>query len=121
MAYADYRFYVDEYKGEAVSETAFPRLSEDASGLIDQMTYGRLKRGAEVTRDVKMAVCAVAEALQKQQAEQTAAGVESETVGSYSVSYEDASVARQRRQQEQIDAAGRYLLRTDPLRYAGVY
>lgn len=38
MAYIDYTFYTDVYKGIPISEDAFSRLAERATEIIDQLT-----------------------------------------------------------------------------------
>ena len=43
MAYADFEFYRDTYRG-ALSETAFGRFSERASDYIDSRTEYILKK-----------------------------------------------------------------------------
>lgn len=121
MIYADYSFYSEVYQGNLTS-VQFAPAARDASAYIDQITFGRLKRGAPVTEAVKMATCAVAEAIAKNagRQEQQAAGVKSETVAGHSVTYEDASACLRRQKAEMADAANRWLLLSDPLRYAGV-
>ncbi|BBW97229.1 hypothetical protein ACPVTF_04145 [Geobacillus icigianus] len=38
MAYIDYTFYTDVYKGIPISEDAFSRLAERATAMINQLT-----------------------------------------------------------------------------------
>lgn len=85
MAYADYKFYTDTYKG-TLSEAAFGRLSERASDYIDARTNYVLKKGipAGYEERVRKCCCALAEAMEKNEK----GGVKSsESVGNYSVSY----------------------------------
>ena len=85
MAYADYKFYTDTYKG-TLSEAAFGRLSERASDYIDARTNYVLKKGipAEYEERVRKCCCALSEAMEKNEK----GGVKSsESVGNYSVSY----------------------------------
>lgn len=121
MAYADYQYYTEIYCG-ALTLDQFTPAVRDASAYIDQITYGRLREGAQVTDAVKMATCAVAETIAKNagRQEQQAAGVKSETVAGHSVTYEDASACLRRQKAEMADAVNRWLLLSDPLRYAGV-
>lgn len=86
MAYADYKFYHEVYRG-TLSEADFIRLSERASDYIDSRTEYILKK-AGITEDmqerVKKACCALAETIRGNER----GGVKtSEKVGNYSVSY----------------------------------
>lgn len=120
--YATYQYYTDMYRGKLTSEKEWPKLCVEASAYIDMLTFGRLRCGAEITDSVKMAVCAVAETIQHRNTETAARaeGVKSESVGSQSVTYEDAATAATRFETEKRAAADLYLPRSDPLRYAGV-
>lgn len=111
MAYADYAYYTTVYLGNAISEADFPRLAQRAGECIDQLTFGR---AADATGDLQTAVkdacCAVAEAVQRNEAMQETAGVSSEKVGDLSVSYTQLS-AREANRRINI-AATQYLART---------
>lgn len=99
MAYADYTFYTDVYYGDQISEGDFPRLSERASDYIRAMTQGisdKVTGNAEEA--VKKTMCAVAEVIQDEsritsKAFSGEATVSSESVGSWSRSYKDASLS----------------------------
>lgn len=62
MAYADYNYYKDTYKGTLDEETA-AKLLEEASDEVDKLTYGRIrKKGFENLTEyqqglIKKAVC----------------------------------------------------------------
>ncbi len=68
MAYADYEFYLSEYKGN-LKESDFIRLSERASDVIDSKTdfiirkkgFGNIPE--ELAERIKKACCAVSESL----------------------------------------------------------
>ena len=122
MAYADFTFYSETYRGAAIVIGDFDRLALRASERIDQLTFDRA--GPIVTADedadtitlIGMATCAVAEELA---ALETDGGViQSERIGQHAVTYavgatnatEHARIAR---------AARRYLDRTE-LMYRGV-
>lgn len=67
MAYADFEFYTETWKGDALSEAAAERYLERASEQLDALTFRRLERAfpedeADALR-VRKAVCAMAEAL----------------------------------------------------------
>lgn len=93
--YADYRFYTNEYFGNLITFDEFERLSARASAFLDYYTRGKAKNNADLYA-LKMACCAIAE--QQKQIESTAEntaqsgnGIKSESVGSYSVTYQTAA------------------------------
>ena len=116
MVYADFEYYRDVYHGSAIDEGAFPALAREASLFIDQLTYNRLNQGWTVTGAVKMATCAVADIIQEhkdvRKAAKTAAGVKSESVGSWSVAYQDPNIIREALNSAMSDAAANYLIFT---------
>lgn len=93
--YADYSFYTNEYFGNVITEAEFERLSTRASAFLDYYTRGKAKSNADLPA-LKMACCAIAEQ-QKQvestieNASQSGSGIKSESVGSYSVTYQTAA------------------------------
>ncbi len=84
----DYRFYIQDYLGSAISEGDFPRLCKRAGEVLT-----RYKRIYNVTEpepgSEKMAVCAMADALSGFEAVQNGetGAVQSASIGSVSVSY----------------------------------
>lgn len=93
MTYANETFYRDNYLlgRKPVISTGFPFYARQASQLIDQYTFGRLKGLEEIPEDVMMCCCELAEAKfirEKQQRE--AGGKTSEHIGTYSVSFGSA-------------------------------
>lgn len=88
--YADYEFYVNSYAGEALGKdyVSVKKWLTRASAYLDILTFHRLSkhhpREKSAQFAVKMACCAVAEALQKID-EQEAAGKASmnESIGAY--------------------------------------
>lgn len=97
--YADYAFYSEQYGGE-MAEKSFNRYANAAAAFITQITQGR-KLPKEAAA---MAVCAVAEVMQRQN---TRAGVAGENNDGLSISYtaqtEDAAAS------EAFRAAALYL------------
>lgn len=67
MAYTDYAFYTNEYYGDVVPETDFPKYADLASDRIDTITFDRLVDGipsdSRANKKVQKAVCSVTEAL----------------------------------------------------------
>lgn len=103
MVYADFEFYSDSFLGLAISEADFPRLALRASQFLDYYTQGKAEANSDLDA-VKMACCALAEQYQIiEKAAKIAAdtmtgenAVKSESVGSYSVSYQTASEASEK-------------------------
>lgn len=109
MAYADYIYYTAVYGGTELDERDFSRAVRDASAHLDLVTFGRLKHSA-TPDEVKMAACAVADAIYREGQHQ---GIASENVDGYAVTY----TAGKRELMEVVD---RYIPPSSPLRYAGV-
>lgn len=67
MAYTDYTFYKNEYYGDVVPETDFPKYADRASDRVDEITFDCLADGlpndSRANKKVQKAVCSVAEAL----------------------------------------------------------
>lgn len=86
MAYADFSYYKNVYRG-TLSEAEFTRLAERASDYIDGRTQYILKKAGipdEMSERVKKACCALAETIRGNEK----GGVKtSEKVGDYSISY----------------------------------
>lgn len=118
MIYADYAYYSDTYNGKSISEDAFAALARRASLFIDRLTFNRLNTGWPVTDAVKMAACAVAEAMkvtddaQVMQVAVYAAGIKSENTDGRSVSYNDADTIRAAYEAQWAGTAEPYLLYT---------
>ncbi len=124
--YADYRFYLDDFQGSAISPQDWPALARRADAFIDAITYQRLHDGWPVTDAVKNACCAVAEEIQAQQKyaaalSAAAAGIQSENNDGYSVTFGAYAESQAAYTAKLRDAADVYLPPSDPIRYAGFY
>jgi hypothetical protein len=98
MVYADFDFYQNDYFGQTIQESDFPRLALRASAFLDYYTQGRAEAHADLPA-LKMACCELAEqyavidaanAAATKAASETMEGgaeVQSESVGSWSKSY----------------------------------
>lgn len=102
MAFADYTYYIETFKGASLTENEFPMLAERASDYLVYLTYGRATVDDE---PVKRAMCALAEQFKVIFKAQSAASsdsgeIASQTVGSYSVTYRSSAdlVASQRKE-----------------------
>lgn len=117
-AYVDYTYYTTTYLGEAISAADFPRLALRASATIDNLTFDRAAPIVTVATDtatidkIKMATCAVAEELQKQDQAGGADGIQSESVGVNSVTYSANSSKQLTNETRQSKAAKLYLAST---------
>lgn len=88
MIYVDYSYYVDAFYGSKIAEKDFYRYALRASQFLDYYTRGKAKDNAEL-EEIKLACCAVAECVfTGDSAVNNVKGLKSESVGSYSVSYE---------------------------------
>lgn len=111
MAYVDYVYYTDIYNGASVPESAFDAAAVRASEILDSLTFGRITAPLADEEDVKRACCAIAEQVYVD--EQRGGNVQSESVGSYSVTYREASA------NQYTALAARYLANTG-LMYRGL-
>ncbi|MBP1560372.1 MAG: hypothetical protein J6C96_03905 [Oscillospiraceae bacterium] len=100
MAYADYFFYQNTYKGNKLSEADFDQNSERASDYIDKRTdYVLHKSGIPPGMELRVqkACCALAETIKSFES----GGVKSsESVEGYKVSY---AVGSQRSADQRMD------------------
>lgn len=111
MVYADYGFYASCFMGSSIKEEDFNRLALRASQFLDYYTLGKSRNNPGL-ENLKMACCAIAEKYQVLEKAQKAVveslnggeSVKSESVGSYSVSYQTASEKAQGANQAVIDA-----------------
>jgi hypothetical protein len=114
-AYTDYTYYTTTYLGTAIASTAFAQLALRASAVIDQITFSRVAAIilANTETDnidlIKMAVCAVAEQLQTNDASGSNGGIKSESIGSNSVTYVDGSQMTLSNDRKLSNAAKLYL------------
>ena len=123
--YSTYRYYVDTFHGRKLSEADFNEYSVRAQAFIDQVTFGRLLTIAKKwkTKDcVKKCECALAEyipALEKADDKAVAGDLNSESVGSYSVSYKSGVDMADNANRRMYSICEQYLSNTGLL-YRGV-
>lgn len=111
MAFVDYTYYRDVFKGSRVSESDFPFLSERASEYVSYITAGRATDESEA---VKKACCALVDEMNEMD---TSGNIASETVGGHSISYAD--VGAMAKNKRLMSVAKMYLAFTGLL-YCGV-
>jgi len=118
--YADYTYYSETFLGTAIALADFERLALRASAQIDRLTFGQAAAiitadtDAEKVAAIKMATCAVAEAIQSVEASPE---VSSERVGQHSVTYH---LGKATPDQVKISDAARLWLAPTGLMYRGV-
>lgn len=99
MSYADYSFYVVEYRGNKLPEEVFDTAAEHASAYIDYVTMRRARNASgDAMRAVQCATCAIAEEIANGEklgdiAFEPKSGIASETIGNWSRSYEKKAVS----------------------------
>lgn len=106
MPMADFAFYTDVYMGELIPEKSFAGMALRANEYLQ-----RLQRVYQVSvpgeESLKMAVCAVAEAIYA--ASKRRGGVTAASVGQVSVHYESGDRADRALQRELYEKASIYL------------
>lgn len=100
-ALTDSTFYGGTYKnamGECtIPSTAFDKWSIKASNLVRMYTYGNIDETIEISEDVQVCVCELAEHLYScnQRDSESDSSVASEKDGSWSASYKDRKTVEQ--------------------------
>lgn len=122
MIYADEKFYTEKYLlgRKPVISTGFLFYARQASQVIDQYTFNRLKDELVVPEAVQMCCCELAEveySREKQQKE--SGGKTSEKIGTYSVSFTSTQESAQAVASEQRSIIMKWLADTG-LCYQGV-
>lgn len=102
MAYTDYDFYINKYYGDQIDEEDFQKFAERASDYVYSYTQGLSNNVAstKTIEQVRKATCAIAEILQdentvSQKAYSSSPMISSESVGSYSRSFEKAEMGEE--------------------------
>ena len=116
-SYCDYTYYTTTYLGTLILSADFPRLALRASAFLDGVTFNRTLPVVTAASDtttidkIKMAVCAVAEEIQKQDNSGGAdgQGIQSESIGSNSVTYSAGALQTLNSDQRLSRAAKLYL------------
>ena len=67
MGYTTYEFYNDEYYGDSIEESLFPKWESRATDRLDELTYGNITADAleEYSEKIQKATCALADLLYK--------------------------------------------------------
>lgn len=112
MAYVDIDFYKKTYKGSVIPDAAFDYWATQASGYLDCITFDRA--ASSLDDRVRMAACAVAEAMYK--LDKDGGIIASEHSGSYIKTLHVGS--RDTAERRKYNAAALYLANTG-LMYRG--
>lgn len=121
-AYADYDFYENTYGGTAIASADFSTFAIRASYMIDHLTFDRADAiitadtDADKVEAIKLATCAVAETIQD--INDRTGQIQSEKVGSHSVTYTATPSNSLSDDARMSQAAKRYLAKTG-LMYRG--
>lgn len=108
----DYAYYKGPFGGQILSEEDFSFCEPIAERYVHSVTFWRLKNVFNVPDEFKLAVCAVCDVIQAQMEQDCDSSVKSESVGSYSVTYEDVNTRIEREDKQKYKAASYYLLPT---------
>jgi hypothetical protein len=123
-AYVDHEFYEDEYGGTAIALADFGLYAIRASAEIDYLTYDRaaeeIDEDTTLVTAIKNAVCAVADEMYTIAQAGHSKQIQSEKVGSYSVTYAETPETNLSEHERMSRAAKRYLGRTG-LMFPGFY
>lgn len=124
MIYADESFYESKYLlgRKPVISTGFLFYARQASQIIDQYTFGRLKDTAEadIPEEVQMCCCELAEAeLRSEKQKKESGGKTSEKIGTYAVTFGGALESAKAAAEERRAIVMKWLANTG-LCYQGV-
>ena len=95
--YADAAFYTDKYLlgRKPVISAGFDYYARSVSRIMNNLTFGRIDKLPELTDDIRMCCCELAESCYTNEKERTAAGGKtSEKNGTYSVTYSEKVLSR---------------------------
>jgi hypothetical protein len=123
-AYVDYTYYSNTYHGSVIVSAAFDGLAVRASAYIDRLTFNRTapiilaNTDTDTITQIKMATCAVAEELQRQDSVGGLDGLQSESLAGSSVSYNSKAQAQKSNSMKVTQTASLFLADTG-LMYKG--
>ena len=115
----EYGYYREDYFGDTLSESSWPKYEARAVTIFHHYTFKRLKGVSNVQDDVKMCICELAEVLYEyERVDKMSAGIASESVDGHSVSYQKTSLYD--REGQLKDVCRKYLAHTG-LMYPGAW
>lgn len=117
--YATYEYYTNSFFGDALTEAEFSKASTRASSFLDYYTRGKSKLNPDLD-ELKMACCAIAEQYHIFERDSASvAGVQSESVGSWSKTYRSGTEVAEEVQKKVATLARQYLSTTGLLYRGG--
>ena len=125
MSYVDYKYYIEIFGGEFVSEDDFPSLLSRASEIVEEMCMYRIqaenmdKYGTFIQEQVKKAVCAQIEYLDANGGSEMDNGGEFQSAGLGKFNYTKASSSETSAQSVRAPRAMRLLAPTGLLYRGG--
>jgi hypothetical protein len=96
--YADATFYTDKYLlgRKPVISAGFDYYARGASRVMNSLTFGRIDKLSELTDDIQMCCCEMAEYCYTNEKERKAAGGKaSEKIGTYTVTFSDKAQSQE--------------------------
>lgn len=123
-AYIDYTFYSDTYHGSLIPVADFDPLALAASAVIDQVTFDRASQviaadtDTDLIEKIKLATCAVADEVYRQNEVGISGRISSERVGQYSVTYVN-DLSRSNSDTERLSRKAKLFLGNTGLMYKG--
>lgn len=114
--YVDFGYYSGSYEGQVGADN-FNRLEREARKVLDYYTFNRIE---DVDENIKDTICELIDNIEQlEKLESEGKGIESEKVGSYSVSYANPDIKRKELKQGQKQIIFRYLGHTGLLYRGG--
>ena len=117
--YATWEYYRDIWSGTVIDRIEYKRLARKASAFLDSVTFYNIDDTWAADDRVRDACCAVIDTLQEYADCFEKRGINSETIGSESVSYASDRDSRTALRTDMTEAARQYLGDTGLL-YRGV-
>lgn len=96
--YADEAFYTEKYLlgRKPVISAGFDYYARSASRIMNNLTFGRIDKLAEMTDDIRMCCCEIAEhCFTNEKERKSAGGKTSEKIGTYSVTFSDKAQSQE--------------------------
>ena len=84
--YADYEYYTGTYKGAVIDAASFNQYARKATQIIKLHAFGRIL-DLDISDEVKMCCCELAEHLYKQDNKEHEDDIQSEKKGEWSAAY----------------------------------
>lgn len=117
--YIDHNFYQIDYGGSKVGIEDFNRLEYKARNILNYYTFNRVRDLVLITDDIKFTICELMDNLYMEEKESEEKEIQSEGVGTYSVTYAVSKKGSSNKKQKEI--IYRNLAHTNLLYRGGAY